>query len=127
MTDSLFPDLEPIPPQRDGLESLGRDARRTRNQADLIARRINPGTRLPLHSEAATGRTGDGLRCADCAHLYRTGAGNSEFLKCEQAGVYNSRGSWGPDMRAWWPACNRYEPGEKGGTDHEDHARGGPP
>lgn len=110
---SLFPDLEPmaVPDPRDG---LGRDALRTLRQAELIAAGINPGTHRPLHAKAAKGRVGPGLRCRDCRHLYRTAAGNSDFLKCEQAGQRNSRGSWGPDMRGWWPSCIRFEPRAEG-------------
>ena len=106
---SLFPSLEPVAVP-DPLEGLGKDARRTLRQAELLAAGYNPGTRLPLHADAGQGRDGAGLRCRDCRFLYRTGAGNSDFLKCEQAGVYRSRGSWGPDMRAWWPACRAFEP-----------------
>ena len=109
---TLFPDLEPIPAPADPLEGLGRDARATIRKDELIRRGINPGTRLPLHARAAKGRDGDGLRCGTCTHLYRAEAGNKRFLKCEQAGVYNARHSWGPDMRAWWPACHRYTPTE---------------
>jgi len=107
---SLFPDLEPVTiPDR--FEGLGQDARRTLRQADLIAGGYNPGTRLPLHADAATDRTGPGLRCRDCKSLYRTGAGNKAFWKCDQTGERNARGSWGPDIRAWWPACRLFDPG----------------
>jgi hypothetical protein len=109
---SLFPDLEPVP-VRDRFEGLGRAAARTLRQADTITAGFNPGTRERLHADAAKDRRGPGLRCRDCRHLYRTGAGNSDFLKCEEAGVRNSRGSWGPDMRSWWPACRLFEPKEK--------------
>ncbi|WP_280332081.1 hypothetical protein [Nocardia wallacei] len=106
---SLFPDLEPtLRPDR--FEGLGANARHTLRQAGFITAGINPGTRLRVHTDAAKDRDGPGLRCRDCKHLYKTGAGNSSFLKCRQAGVYNSRGSWGPDMRAWWPACIKFEP-----------------
>jgi hypothetical protein len=106
---SLFPDLEPVPVP-DRFEGLGRDAARTVRQADLIVAGINPGTLLPLHAEAAERHGDTGLRCRDCKYLYRTGAGNSSFLKCKQAAIYNGRGSWGPDMRGWWPACRLFEP-----------------
>lgn len=109
MTESLFPDLEPVHTP-DRFEGLGHDARRTLRQADLIAAGTHPGTRLRLHRDAATDRTGPGLRCKTCANLYRTGAGNKDFLKCKEAGTFNSRGSWGPDIRSWWPACTLYKP-----------------
>lgn len=105
---SLFPDLDPGPRP----PALGSDAQRTLRQDGLIARGFNPGIRLRLHPDATTGRTGDGLRCRDCRHLYRTGAGASDFLKCALAGAPRVRGEWGPDFRAWWPACTRFEPNE---------------
>lgn len=111
---SLFPSFEPVAiPDR--FEGLGRDAARTLRQADRIAAGINPGTLLPLHADAAQGRDSAGLRCRDCEYLYRTGAGNSSFLKCRQAAIYNGRGSWGPDMRGWWPACRAFERSKRSG------------
>jgi hypothetical protein len=103
----LFPDIEPVEIP-DPYAGMGRDARRTARQRALITAGYNPGTREPLHRDAATAQTGPGLRCKGCTHLYKTGAGNKTFLKCQQAGTYNSRGSWGPDIRAWWPACRLY-------------------
>lgn len=94
----------------DPFEGLGHDARRTLVQLDLIEQGYNPGTRVPLHRDAAKGREGPGLRCLMCVHLYRTGAGNKTFYKCREAGVWNSRGSWGPDIRMWWPACRLFDP-----------------
>jgi len=107
---SLFPFLEPVAVP-DRLEGMGKDARRTLRNADLIAQGFNPGTRERLHRDAAKDRTGPGLRCRDCKSIYRTGAGNKTFNKCERAGECNSRGSWGPDMRGWWPACRLFAPG----------------
>lgn len=106
--ESLFPDLEPLAVP-DRFAGLGQDARRTLRQAELIAAGLNPGTRLPLHADAAKERTAPGLRCRDCRFLYRTGAGNSEFWKCEQNGPRDSPGNWGPDMRGWWPACRSFD------------------
>lgn len=96
---------EPTP---DELEGLGKDARATLRNARLIAQGTNPGTRLPLHPDAATGRDGTGLRCNGCQHLYVKHAGNSTFLKCPQTAVRADVHSDGPDMRGWWPACTRY-------------------
>lgn len=99
----------------DPFAGMGRDARRTARQRESLAGGVHPGTRLPLHHAAAPfdDRAAEGARCKGCARLYRTGAGNKDFLKCEAAGTHNSRGSWGPpDIRAWWPACRLYEPKE---------------
>lgn len=96
---------EPTPDQ---LESLGKDARATLRNARLIETGTNPGTRLPLHNNAATGRTGDGLRCSGCQHLYTKHVHDSRFLKCNQTSVRHDVQADGPDMRAWWPACTRF-------------------
>ena len=108
MTDGLFEEPERVVVP-DPFEGKGRDAQKTVRDGLLITQGFNPGTRLRLHRDAATGRTGSGLRCRECVFLYRTGAGNKDFLKCRKAGVWNSRGSWGPDMRGWWPACQLFE------------------
>lgn len=109
---SLFPELVAEPaPAGDGGEYLGKDARRTRRQLEVLATGYNPGSGVRLHTEAAAGRSGPGLRCGGCVHLYRTGAGNKNFLKCEEARG-TGHGSWGPDMRRWWPACVLYSPAD---------------
>lgn len=113
MTDdqpSLFPELVPVtPPPGDGNEYLGKDARRTRRQLARLEEGFHPGSGVRLHPDAAKGRTGPGLRCGGCAHLFPTGAGNKNFLKCtESRGT--GHGASGPDMRRWWPACALYSP-----------------
>lgn len=96
---------EPTP---DELAGLGKDARATLRNARLIDNGTNPGTRLPLHANAATGREGDGLRCSGCQHLRRKFAHGSRFLKCDQTSVRPDVHWDGPDMRAWWPACTHF-------------------
>lgn len=109
---SLFPALQPVSVP-DRFEGLGQDARRTLRQTDLIAEGFNPGSYERLHADAAKDRTGPGLRCRDCQHLYRAAAGNRGFWKCDENGPRDSRGNWGPDMRAWWPACRRFDPADQ--------------
>lgn len=105
----------PTLPTADELDGLGKDARATlRNKALITDQGINPGTRLPLHPAASRDRGGPGPRCGDCTHLYVKHAGNSRFLKCDQTNVRADVHHDGPDMRAWWPACTRYQPADGG-------------
>lgn len=101
----------------DELDGLGHDARATLRNARLIEAGTNPGTRLPLHPAASRERGGSGPRCGDCAHLYTKRPPSSSgktFLKCDQTSVRPDVHYDGPDMRAWWPACTRYEPADGG-------------
>jgi hypothetical protein len=114
VTDSLFPDLEPAEPEPDPYKGMGRDARRTAKNLERIAAGTHPGTHMPLHTDAATERTGPGLRCRDCAHLYRkVGHYEGAFLKCDMTRIRSDVQSTGPDMRSWWPACTRFTPKEE--------------
>lgn len=106
----LFDEPEPVVAV-DPYAGMGRDAKRTAKQLESIAAGIHPGTHMRLHPEAAAGKTGDGLRCRDCDHLYRkTGHFQGAFLKCEVTCIRNDVQSTGPDMRGWWPACSAFKP-----------------
>lgn len=100
-------------PTPDELDGLGHDARATLRNTRLIEAGTNPGTRLPLYAATSRERGGPGPRCGDCAHLYvkrPPGSSGRTFLKCDQTAVRPDVHYDGPDMRAWWPACTRYEP-----------------
>lgn len=114
MTESLFPELIPTEtaPAEVGESTPHKAARRLRERRDaLMAAGYHPLAnlvpRLRLHPQAAppTDRAAAGLRCGDCAQLFRRSMGGS-WLKCE---LHPSRGG-SSDMRAWWPACQEYIP-----------------
>ena len=108
--DAPAPTVDP-----DRYAGLNADAKRTAQQRDMIGAGQNPGTHMPIHAKAATGKTGTGLRCRDCAHLYRkTGHFQGAFLKCDKTSIRSDVHSTGPDMRAWWPACTLFDPRPEG-------------
>ena len=106
--DGLFPEPEHAV-VTDPYEGMGQDARRTARQKDLIARGIHPATKLRLHPDWAAG---PGLRCGDCAHLWRKAlyGRDKSFFKCSVA-AHGAQD--GPDMREWWPACTAFEAREE--------------
>ncbi len=109
-SDSLFPELAPIE-RDDPYAGMGQDARRTARYLATFNNGIHPATRRLLHADAAEPtKTGPGLRCRDCKHLWRkVGHFQGNFLKCEMTGIRRDVWSSGRDMRAWWPACRLFE------------------
>lgn len=109
MDDALF-DLPDDGATRDPpatLQDMSYTARLTARQAAKLATGWHPlGT--PLHPDAAPvdDRKAPGLRCRSCEHLTHQGGTSGSYLKCEAHLI--TRGP-GTDVRAWWPACNRYE------------------
>jgi len=106
----LFDAPEPTgPPVVDRYAGLGKDARRTAKQADALSVGIHPGTRLPLHPAAApaTDKDRPGFRCGTCGNKTRKQSGGWSGWKCKlTAAGYQD----GPDLRQWWPACDRFIP-----------------
>ena len=101
--DLGMPDPVPLPSQAPGL-SAGR--RQTLRQVEALRAGRHPATGHALHPQAppVDDRTAPGPRCGGCAHLY-VKVHSRTWLKCE---VHRSVGD-GPDCRAWWPACARWE------------------
>lgn len=102
--DALFDGFEP-PAGDYPAEELSADRRRTIRQADDIKAGRHPLGGL-LHPEAdRSAHRGDGksmpLRCGSCIHRVDRG-----WPKCDLSTMSHSAAS---DVRAWWPACTRYE------------------
>lgn len=73
-----------------------------RQRAD-VARGVHPLTRTKARPDLGT--------CGDCAHrvlIYTNG--NRRWPKCDLREITHGPGS---DCRAWWPACDRFEPGDR--------------
>ena len=99
---SLFPDLEVPEPA----EPMSKDRRRTARQRHLLAQGIHPATRRPL--------LGGGETCSGCVAFLRVAHHDKAYLKCVAAGLSHGAGT---DVRASWPACDRFAPvGEWGGS-----------
>jgi len=104
-------------------EKLSADRRRTVRQMEALQRRRHPlglafGFPMPLHPGAppADNRDAPGPRCGDCRFIARVGHHDKTYLKCVRPSA-NGSNDWSyvtngaaTDLRAWWPACARWEP-----------------
>lgn len=82
-------------PTAEPVEQLSADRRRTIRQKADVERGIHPLTRGKARPDLGT--------CGDCAHRL---ASERRYPKCELGP--NTRGAF-TDVRAWWPACHRFE------------------
>lgn len=133
MSETLFDGWEPEVRQPRPSEdtSLSAGQRLTLRQAEMVADGIHPLTRGPLHPLASRHRDasapkGDPFTCGSC-HFRRVEKYHDyAYPKCwlpnpkvgadaPQARIY-ARVSHGAtsDVRAWWPACPDYTPGDSG-------------
>lgn len=125
----LFPGFEPpAVPEVD--ESLSPDRRRTQRQASELAIGIHPLTRGALHPLASRHRDAaspkdDPFTCGSCVFRRVEQYHNRSYPKCwlPTPGV-GADAPWervyqrvthgaGSDVRAWWPACPDYSPGDR--------------
>jgi len=128
MSEALF-DMAPIaPPPPPEKESA--DRRRTRRQAEAVQRGVHPlalmfaGVRM--HPEAdRSAASSDGrylpYRCGSCRFREVALYHNRSYGKCfwfrgdqpkTADGYPRVSHSAASDVRAWWPACTDYEPGD---------------
>lgn len=124
-TVALAPDAEPG-------EKLSADRKRTRRQAQAVARGVHPlalpGLRVRMHPDADPDRTATSdnaaarpLRCGTCRWRELVGGHSRSFPKClygagtwpngkvkvASAPRYSAGGA--TDVRAWWPACTDWQ------------------
>lgn len=92
--------------------------RRDRQLAELENGR-HPITHRPLHPDAppAGDLHADGPRCQTCRFRRQFGHHDRSYPKCWLGATnrdvpYASHGE-ATDVRAWWPACDAYEPREE--------------
>lgn len=128
MADTLFdttPYAVELPPE----PKLSPDRRRTLRQEQAVANGVHPlglALRLPIrmHPDAPRDRTSPGPRCGSCWYRRVLSYHNRSYAKClfgvendtdQQPGIAPrvSHGA-GTDIRAWWPACTDYSPGDSG-------------
>ncbi len=82
---------------------LSADQRRTLRQKADVER-----GRHPLRRQSCT--FPDAGTCGECAYRVVLRYHGRSYAKCEQAEMTHGAAS---DCRAWWPACDRYEPGDR--------------
>lgn len=104
-----------VPPNAPEAEKLSADQRRTQRQARDIANGVHPLTRWRLHPEADRTRTResgarDPFTCGTCRLRAIYTWRSKSYAKCEVDGGVMATHSAASDVRAWWPACLKYEP-----------------
>jgi hypothetical protein len=124
----LFAGYEP-PAADPDYSHLSPDARRTKRQADAIAIGRHPLTGGPIHELASRHRNAsspknDPFTCGSCLFRAVRKYHDKTYPKCiapgqQSAEQYEQHGpprvSHGAasDVRAWWPACRDYSPGDR--------------
>ncbi len=109
VTEPLFGPPDPPTPAAPA-EVLGRDARRTLHQRELLEAGRHPATKQHLHPDAPRITTahedGHGPRCGSCRFLTRKNWGEGRgWFKCHET-------PYAYDMRSWWPGCHLWQPKE---------------
>lgn len=123
----LFSGFEP-PPVEEPEPGLSADRRRTLRQAEDIARGIHPLTRDTVHllsdiNPQPTDAKNLPYRCGSCRWRVVASYHNRSYPKCAFPGTYSAEDyerfdpprvshSAASDVRAWWPACRDYTPGD---------------
>jgi len=101
MTEPTLFDVDPAPvPEPE--PTLSADRRRTLRQKAAVANGRHPLTGGRAFPDMGT--------CGSCAHRILLRHHDRTWPKC---GVGPSSHSAATDVRAWWPACGRYEPGDR--------------
>ncbi len=110
MTADVLPGMpEPSPAFEKPARSAGQ--RLTERQAQDVRKGHHPLTGGPLHDLAdTTARKGDpaGLayRCGTCVHRVSLNHHGEYWPKCDLSTITHGQAT---DVRAWWPACPRWE------------------
>lgn len=111
MTADVLPGMpEPLVVFEKPQRSAGQ--RMTERQAQDVREGRHPLTGGPLHEQAdiwADKRDPAGLpyKCGSCVHRVILQHRNGSWPKCDLATITHGQAS---DVRAWWPACPRWEP-----------------
>lgn len=97
--DGVLFHVDPTTP--DPLAGLSPDRRRTLRQRADVERGIHPLTRGKARPDLGN--------CGTCAHRVLQLHYDRTYPKCERGPRSSGAAT---DVRRWWPACDRYEPGD---------------
>lgn len=97
---TLFAGFDPEP-----VEPMSPGRRLTARQHADITRGVHPLMHGPLHTDGS-------LTCGTCVHRINGGLRGS-YPKCDLTTMSHSAAS---DVRAFWPACPKWEPVASDGT-----------
>jgi hypothetical protein len=96
MTAPLF-EMEPVP--LPPVEKLSADRRRTLRQHAQVEAGVHPLIGLRARPDLGT--------CGGCERRVLLGYHGRTYPKCEEHEITHGAGT---DVRAWWPACERFVP-----------------
>ncbi|NUO96775.1 MAG: hypothetical protein HOW59_02470 [Nonomuraea sp.] len=103
MSDPQLFDATPFQVAPEPTAQMGHDAQRTARRRALLEQGIHPITKRPVIPELGT--------CAGCIH-FRVKTGYAKhYFKCD---LTLDRWGQGPDVRASYPACDAFEPAQRG-------------
>ena len=110
--EALFPGYEST-----AQEPLSADRRRTLRQQQDVELGRHPLTGGPLHPLASRHRDAyapkaDPLTCGSCYFRQTLSAKGGSYPKCVADDGRRVSHSPASDVRAWWPACPDYTPGD---------------
>jgi hypothetical protein len=95
------PALEAAAAEAARVAALSPDRRRTERQRRDVEAGRHPLMGSPTRPELGT--------CGDCVHRVLVGYHSRTYPKCDAA-AWPSSHSPTSDCRAWWPACDKFEP-----------------
>lgn len=99
MTDSLFPDMQPLGAVPGfPVEQLSAGARRTRRQHAMLAQGIHPLQGTPIDPDPTH-------TCGSCAWRYLMGGVSGDYHKCAKSIVTHGPAT---DIRKTWPGCTKW-------------------
>lgn len=94
------PERTGLPP--DELAGLSADRRRTLRHRQMVDAGVHPLTRRRARPDLGT--------CGGCRFRTPIYHHNRTYPKCAHGGYALASHSAATDVRAWWPACEWYEP-----------------
>ena len=106
-----------LPAVAEPAAKLSPDRRRTQLQAQRIANGLHPlvgvAPWIRLHPDAPKDRTSPGPRCGTCWHRVILDHHRRSYAKCDADDGIRKTNSAASDVRAYWPACRDYSPGDR--------------
>lgn len=102
----MLPGMPTAPERPAGGDDRSRRRSWTVRARALVSAGVHPLTRGKARPDLGT--------CGECAHRVLTTYHARAWPKCEVGPRTHGEQT---DVRAWWPACDRFEPGDNGVSD----------
>lgn len=99
--DLMLPGM-PTAPERPAGDDRSRRRSFTARARRLVAVGVHPLTRTPARPDLGT--------CGDCRFRVLLDHHGRTYPKCQVSSATHGEAT---DVRKWWPACDRFEPGDR--------------